>query len=579
MGITLKQLTDTVSLIKDYVLHKTYKIDQISYAQKTVNTELDYGVFEVTDMTINKTTPLIFSNVNSGNMELSENGYIKLQKDKTYVFHTGLYKADYNRGIALVDSELNVLTDFNTTSVGSYIYEAKEDIEVTFIVSDSSSISVNSLWGCVNVYEINRQIVIDPVEYVNTHQGIEDTPVGHIIPHMGTTSPKHYLICDGTEYGIMDYPHLAQHITDNFGSVNFFGGDGVDTFAVPDLRGEFLRGSGTATRDTGSGARVGEHQDPTKHVSLNKDDSNNLFITGNSNINTMVSYQDKNILGTKIGMTINSQEKAEWSGDGNAYYTSRPTNTSVLYCIKYEPTYFMNINRENTNYLSPTLYSLEERVIGCWIDGKPIYQKTITGYKTPNVTTNGSIAATEINSADLKIDTVISLQGITNTGSSIFNLPMHYSSGQYGLHLYFNITKNTITIQSSSSNFSNKDTIIMIQYTKTTDAENSFTNDMIKDYIVSGGNGSGSSGGPSYGTGPSGPSCSCPTYTDEEVDAAIDEILTDDIIEEEITTVEDTPMVIPEIYEEDEPTVIPETIEDEVPGEVTETPTEEEIIE
>ena len=42
MGITLKQLTDTVSLIKDYVLHKTHKVDQISYAQKTVNSELDY---------------------------------------------------------------------------------------------------------------------------------------------------------------------------------------------------------------------------------------------------------------------------------------------------------------------------------------------------------------------------------------------------------------------------------------------------------------------------------------------------------------------------------------------------------
>ncbi len=71
-------------------------------------------------------------------------------------------------------------------------------------------------------------------------QGMEDTPVGHVISFMGTETPSHYLACDGTVYHILEYPVLAQHISDNFGSANYFGGDGTMTFAVPVLLSNLL---------------------------------------------------------------------------------------------------------------------------------------------------------------------------------------------------------------------------------------------------------------------------------------------------------------------------------------------------
>ena len=80
-------------------------------------------------------------------------------------------------------------------------------------------------------------------------------PVGSVISYMGMTAPDNYLICDGTTYNISDYPFLADHIKNNFGSYNYFGGDGTTTFAVPDLRGEFLRGTGN------NGGTGGEDQD------------------------------------------------------------------------------------------------------------------------------------------------------------------------------------------------------------------------------------------------------------------------------------------------------------------------------
>lgn len=70
------------------------------------------------------------------------------------------------------------------------------------------------------------------------------TPVGTVISVMGKTAPANYLACDGSIVNIADYPILADYFMAQFGSKNYFGGDGTTTFAVPDLRGEFLRGSG-----------------------------------------------------------------------------------------------------------------------------------------------------------------------------------------------------------------------------------------------------------------------------------------------------------------------------------------------
>lgn len=189
------------------------------------------------------------------------------------------------------------------------------------------------------------------MEYKNKAVG---TPVGEIISYMGTIAPANYLICDGTVYQIVDYPYLAQHFVDNFGSANYFGGDGATTFAVPDLRGEFLRGSGTAARNTGSGEAVGVHQDATQILNwgLNPKEStlwidSNKTVSGNSqnSINA-----DKNIrLSTTTGKYVSL---SNWSGAGGyTMATTRPTNMAVLYCIKYQPTYWItptNLSEDGT---------------------------------------------------------------------------------------------------------------------------------------------------------------------------------------------------------------------------------------
>ncbi len=339
-------------------------------------------------------------------------------------------------------------------------------IQNTIVSGDTQTWEITDIIGIKD-----RSVTIDPVEYVDTESGIEDTPVGHIISHMGNEAPKHYLICDGTEYNIADYPLLAQHFKDEFGSYNYFGGNGTTTFAVPDLRGEFLRGTGSNSRDgQGDGAEVGVHQDATAHMFLGVNTSakslwtdtsspigNSGQVNGNgkSNINADSSLKLTTNANT-TGLNFNSSNN--WSPATNtSHYTSRPTNTSVLYCIKYETTYFMKIEGKD-------VYSTKERMIGYWIDSKPLYKKTIP-MEITNV--NGIAISKDITS--LAINDLISITGSTKSTENITVIIPHVnpvSGAKFIAYLNGAYLKVEAALGSA---YLGSTAYITIEYTKTTD--------------------------------------------------------------------------------------------------------------
>lgn len=68
-------------------------------------------------------------------------------------------------------------------------------------------------------------------------------PVGTLISYMGNNVPNGYLPCNGQTYNIAEYSGLAEQIKREFGSYNYYGGDGTTTFATPNVTGKFLSSS------------------------------------------------------------------------------------------------------------------------------------------------------------------------------------------------------------------------------------------------------------------------------------------------------------------------------------------------
>lgn len=291
------------------------------------------------------------------------------------------------------------------------------------------------------------------------------TPLGTIISYYGETAPKFYLACDGSEYNKSDYPELANHLL-SLTNHTQYEVDGNDTkFKVPDLRGEFLRGTGINSHENqGGGGSVGEHQDgtviPTPFINDNRSgyatDSNGT-INGISNSDINVIKKSDNSIVSDGSITL---ERRNWSISStttsvtNNASIPRPTNTSVLYCIAYKDIY--------TNPMND--YSTDEKVVGTWINGKPLYQKTIDCGALPNATEKR--VTTELSNIIVR-----RIWGYSRKdNAATVNLP-HSSPGllTQNIEMEYGYSDNSIVIVTQLDRRTFTETYVTLQYTKNAD--------------------------------------------------------------------------------------------------------------
>lgn len=319
----------------------------------------------------------------------------KYQVDDAIVYEGEIYKVVTAFTSGLIEGSVSKVNDIIPTMwipstsfiAGDIIEHQDRYYEVTDDFTSGALFEVVSEMNELQIVEVvapkslTEEEIDELVEAFNpSGKGINtvlynDTPIGTIISYMGITPPRDYLICDGTTYSISSYNELAEYIKKQFGSYNYFGGDGTTTFAVPDLRGEFLRGSGINSHvNQGSGANVGIHQDGTLLSSIWKTSDSNMIVAENINL-----ADDSGALNydAKVSMSSSFRDIGVKQSDRTSPFPiTRPTNTSVLFCIKYNTT-VLSVPENN--------YSTEEKKIGTWIDGKPLYQRT---YHLINPATN-----------------------------------------------------------------------------------------------------------------------------------------------------------------------------------------------
>lgn len=181
----------------------------------------------------------------------------------------------------------------------------------------------------MNMMSVNGEIFDLPMR---GPAGPDGSPVGTIISFMGVKAPRDYLICDGSQVNVADYPALAECFKDQFGSEYYFGGsDGQ--FNLPDLRNMFLRGFHGSAEEQLSGD-VGKKQDGTTAPCVAIGTGSFIF-TGTTDTPIGARNTDKITTGGPYRSLPNSAATVMDNGDSPGLsYTPRPVNVAVLYCIK-----------------------------------------------------------------------------------------------------------------------------------------------------------------------------------------------------------------------------------------------------
>lgn len=185
----------------------------------------------------------------------------------------------------------------------------------------------------------------------------EVCPIGTIQAFAFERIPDGWMICDGRELKLSDYPELFRAIG------NTFGGNGESLFRIPDLRGRFVRGW-NKDGSIDEKRKFGSLQDDAiqEHSHMFNQNSNKTKSDGSHTHEFYRSYDHKAGLGTKKcnyvydGYSSDSDSKKAkvcYSGSshehelpemsvGNVNSNSiirtsketRPTNVALLYCIK-----------------------------------------------------------------------------------------------------------------------------------------------------------------------------------------------------------------------------------------------------
>ena len=584
-GLFVEDKTDAIKAVDD-------KVNSISKFQKYVNAGLDYCYLTISSaysaQKISVDDIIGFDTAkecNNMKYDLS-NHTITLSKGKTYKLSCNLCIVYGEMQYELLDITNNVSLRLirsvvpDSTSVASpvdckCIYTPETDCQIQVQVRQSKATSSSSTgttpqyptvvtdFGYFIAEEIGRAIAIDPLEYVNSSSGIEDTPVGQIISVMGNTVPKHYLACDGAEYNITDYPHLTQHFIDQFGTANYFGGDGITTFAVPGkpINASVLKLNPTMTSNTTPEGQViynNLFEDFKPYMVFGDSNSTSEkacyvahtkpsylgYKFANPTIITAYSLQprghlDRNtISGTpsdwelqasndmKNWVTLDTQSGITWTSTSDvqvfcfnnttayqAYriYATNSANTDsfiIIGNLKFgipeikEASY---IKYEPTYFMKNTysansVYSTEEHIVGRWIDGRPLYSCTCS-IQSDTSAGMKTYYYTQITNADyVRVDFEGSFLYNESTKETI-SLFNNWDSTTYGLGLTAFGEETQIRVSMYRPIWYDLPGYITFIYTKTTDSPSSST------------------------ITPESGSCSCVNYTDEEIQEAVATVL------------------------------------------------------
>lgn len=298
-------------------------------------------------------------------------------------------------------------------------------------------------------------------------------PLGTVLSYAGNIIPRGFLVCDGASYPTTDYPDLYAVIG------NTYGGD-TENFNVPDYRETVLVGVGENTTDTIASHDVyglGEFKDDQLQRITGDFEAGNR----NTSPHTSGAFSTKESQYTWFALsetaTTSSNVEFDSSKVTRSGTTTHGKQKGVTYIIKAFHTnegVDSGVSDDVINYINNSnSYSIEETLTGGkWIDGKPVYEKTVFSSFT-----NYTVGEYTLFSIPLdNINVIISIDGMVNYDSN-FPVPVNYNyenaaGNKQRIATYYARSKGTIetfVYSSSTADYVNANYFVTIRYTKTTD--------------------------------------------------------------------------------------------------------------
>lgn len=173
-----------------------------------------------------------------------------------------------------------------------------------------------------------------------------------------------------------------------------------------------------------------------------------------------IPVDDVRVNGTSVVDANKIAQVKSYKEVTQAQYEALPDtklNDGILYAIKD--------GGEAIEGFPPLIYSLQEREVGVWTDGKPLYQKSYE-FSGKSISANSQTSIL----SNLTGITVVSMHGYMHEGNNRFEL------GEAGLRLKLDTSTNILLIESKSgSSWSNIYGIVTLWYTKNSESAGSGT--------------------------------------------------------------------------------------------------------
>lgn len=371
----------------------------------------------------------------------------------------------------------------NTTYGGTKIVSGGSDSEVSYgtPLGGKTAIGNNMQPYIGQRYMIK---VLPYTEQDNSYSfSVKHSPIGEITEYAGSVAPENYLICDGSAISRETYSELFAVIGTTYGS-----GNGSTTFNLPNLKSRIPVGLNSSDTSFNALGKIGGEKTHTLTVEEMPNHGHNIGVHSGNNGSGNQSVQGSSGSYDWAGTSPLTDFPSK-TGGSQAHNNLQP-HIVVNYIIRvknvdgilnlFTEIESNNLFSDNENSV-PTvsliknlnkLSTSEERRVGTWYNGKPIYSKTITGTKA------GSFALpSTIDEVWIDISNSYQKRYVGDSDIRIYPLAINQVSSQAKNNpaladqqagAYINIKDKTLHIE-IGANVTSQGFVATIKYTKTTD--------------------------------------------------------------------------------------------------------------